>query len=132
MQTGENSVLRVQKLDGVKQAEKRWVTLEDSHLIEIILKSVGDEDKKRIINAVIDEPRIISEILDTSMIPRTSGYRKINALISDGVLIPQGYDTTHDGKRVTKYKAIFDNISILIEKNKVVVKVHATYSELVL
>lgn len=126
MQAGKNSILRVQKLDSVKPAEKRWVTLEDSHLIEIILKSVGDEDKKNIINAVIDQPRVISEILDISMIPRTSGYRKINTLISDGILIPQGYVTTSDGKRVTKYTAIFDNISILIEKNKVVVKIHTT------
>ena len=126
MQAGKNSILRVQKLDHTKQVEKRWVTLEDSPLIEIILKAVGDEDKKNIINAVIDEPRAISEILDISMIPKTSGYRKINALIDDGVLIPQGYVTTHDGKRVTKYKAIFDNISILMEKNTVVVKIHTT------
>ncbi|NHH96836.1 hypothetical protein DYY66_2084 [Candidatus Nitrosotalea sp. FS] len=42
------------------------------------------------------------------------------------MLIPQGYDVTHDGKRVTKYKAIFDNISILIEKNKVIVKIQTT------
>lgn len=119
-------MLRVRILDNAKPVEKQWLTLEDSRLIEIILKSVGDEDKKHILNAVIDEPHTISEILDISMIPRTSGYRKINALITDGMLIPQGYDTTHDGKRVTKYKAIFDNISILIEKNKVIVKIQTT------
>lgn len=116
-------MLRVRILDNAKPVEKQWLTLEDSRLIEIILKSVGDEDKKRILNAVIDESHTISEILDISMIPRTSGYRKINALITDGMLIPQGYDVTHDGKRVTKYKAIFDNISILIEKNKIIVKI---------
>ena len=119
-------MLRVRILDSAKPAEKQWIALEDSALIEIILKSVGDEDKKRILNTVIDESHTISEILDISMIPRTSGYRKINALISDGMLIPQGYDVTHDGKRVTKYKTIFDNISILIEKNKVVVKIQTT------
>jgi len=126
VQAEKNSMLRVRILDGARPVEKQWVALEDPHLIEIILKSVGDEDKKRILNAVIDEPHTVSEILDISMIPRTSGYRKLNALITDGMLIPQGYDVTHDGKRVTKYKAIFDNISILIEKNKVVVKIQTT------
>ena len=103
--------------------KKQWVTLEDPSLIEIILKSVGDEDKKNIINEVIDEPHTVSEILDIGMIPSTSGYRKINALISDGILIPQGYDTSNDGRRITTYAAIFDNISILIEKNKIIVKI---------
>lgn len=126
MQAEKNSMLRERILNGVKPTEKQWISLEDPHIIEIILKSLGDDDKKRILNAVIDEPHTVSEILDISMIPRTSGYRKLNALITDGMLIPQGYDTTHDGKRVTKYKAIFDNISILIEKNKVVVKIQTT------
>jgi hypothetical protein len=106
--------------------EKRWVTLEDSHLIETMLKAIGDEDKKNIINAVIDKPLIISEILEISKIPQTSGYRKVNSLIENGILIPQGYVTTHDGKQVTMYKAIFENISITMEKNKVVVKVQPT------
>ncbi len=124
MQAGKNHTLKAQKMDTEKHVAKRWVTLENSHLIETVLKSVGDEDKKNILNAVIDEPRTISEILDIAMVPKTSGYRKINALILDRMLVPQGYDTTHDGKRVTTYKAIFDNISIMIEKNKVIVKIH--------
>jgi predicted transcriptional regulator len=113
------------KVEHVKRDEM-WITLEDPRFTELVLKSIGDKEKKNIINAVIDKPHVIPEILEISMIPQTSGYRKINTLIDDGILIPQGYVTTHDGKRVTKYKAIFDNISILIEKNKVVVKVRLT------
>ena len=113
-------------VDEAKYHEKKWVTLEDSRLIELILRSIGDEDKKNIINAVINEPRIISDILEISRTPQTSGYRKVNSLIDDGILVPGGYLTTRDGKRVTKYKAIFENISISLEKNKVVVKVQPT------
>jgi hypothetical protein len=39
------------------------------------------------------------------------------------LLIVQGHVTTHDGKKVNKYKSIFENVTINIEKNKVVVKV---------
>jgi len=39
------------------------------------------------------------------------------------LLIVQGHVTTHDGKKVNKYKSVFDNVTINIEKNKVVVKV---------
>ena len=113
-------------LEESKRNEKKWITLEDPRLIELMLKSLGDEDKKNLIYAAIGEPRIISEMLEISKIPQTSGYRKVNALIDDGILIPQGYVTTNDGKRVTKYKAIFDNINISIEKNKISIKVQPT------
>ena len=113
-------------LEESKHNEKKWITLEDPRLIELMLKSLGDEDKKNLINAAIGEPRIISDMLEISKIPQTSGYRKVNALIDDGLLIPQGYVTSYDGKRVTKYKTIFDNISISIEKNKISIKVQPT------
>ena len=101
-----------------------WIILEDSHLIKIILNAMGDEDKKNIINAVIDKSRKISEILKINNIPHTSGYRKIKTLIDDGILVPHGCVRMQDGKRVAKYKAVFDNIDISMEKNKVVIKVH--------
>ena len=109
-----------------KDKDKNWITIEDPTLIKLILESLGDEDKKNILNAVIDEPRIISDILELSNVPQTSGYRKVNNLIQIGMLIPHGYAFTHDGKKVTKYKSVFENINIEIEKNRVTVKVLPT------
>jgi hypothetical protein len=110
-------------LEESKAQNPNWIAIEDSSLAKLILESFGDEDKKNILNTVLDEPRIISEILETAKIPQTSGYRKINSLIDNGLLIVQGYVTTHDGKKVNKYKSIFENVTISIEKNKIVVKV---------
>ena len=106
--------------------EKKWFTIEDPLLTKLILESLGDEDKKNIINSVIDESKIISDILETSGIPQTSGYRKVNSLIQNGMLIPHGFALTQDGKKVTKYRSIFENINIEIEKNKVNVQVLPT------
>ena len=106
------------------KSHNTWVTLENSRLVEIILKSMGDQDKKNIITAVIPEPRIIPDIIKIAKIAQTSGYRKVNALIDDGLLIPQGYVTTSDGKKITQYGAIFDDLKIILKKNKVVVQAH--------
>src|SRR5437867_9006504 len=113
-------------LEESQHKEKKWITIEDQSLTKMILESLGDEDKKNIINSVIDESRIISDILEISKMPQTSGYRKVNSLIENGILIPHGFTTTHDGKKVTKYKSVFENISIEIEKNKVIIKVQPT------
>lgn len=110
-------------LEESKRQERKWITIEDSSLAKLILESIGDEDKKNILNAVLDESRIISDILEMNNIPQTSGYRKVNGLIQNGMLIPQGFLVTRDGKKVTKYKSVFENITIEIVKNKVFVRV---------
>lgn len=100
-----------------------WTIIEDQSLVKIILESFGDEDKKKILTTVLDESHIISEILDICSIPQTSGYRKINSLIRNGLLATKGFITTTDGNRVNKYISVFENTRINIIKNKVIVKV---------
>lgn len=109
-----------------KTEDKEWVTIEDPHINRIILEAIGDDDKKNILNAVLDKPRIISEILEICKIPQTSGYRKVNHLIQNGLLIINGHESTDDGRTINKYQPVFDNIQIHVEKNKVMVQVQLT------
>jgi len=110
--------------------EKEWITIEDSHLATVILKALGDDDKNKIINAIIGKSMIISDILFVTQIPQTSGYRKVNSLIEDGLLIGDGYDTLGDGKTVTKYKALFENVQINIVQNKITIKIQVSEKSL--
>lgn len=102
----------------------KWLTIENTNLTQTILESFGDDDKKRILSALNGESMIISQILEKCKIPQTSGYRKINALIDAGLLTGAGFMSMPDGKKVSKYKTIFDNIKIDIVKNKVTVSIH--------
>lgn len=120
----ERNILKnVCSMEKSKSAEAGWMVMEDQNLVKKILESFGDEDKKNIMSALTEEPRIISEVLEVCKIPQTSGYRKINALIDDGIIIPHGYITTKDGKKVNKYTSLFENVKIDIVKNKITVKV---------
>ena len=109
-----------------KRENKEWITIEDSNISGIILEAIGDDDKKKILNAVLDKPRIISEILEICKIPQTSGYRKVNNLIQNGLLIINGHVLTDDRRTINKYQPVFDNIQIHVEKNRVVVRVQLT------
>ena len=106
-----------------KNKKGNWYSITDSIIAHEILEAFGDEDKIKIINSTADESKIISDILTTCKIPQTSGYRKINALIKNGLLIVNGYSQTHDGRKINKYKALFDNVRINIVKNKILVDV---------
>ena len=103
--------------------EKKWSIIEDPRLIELILRALGDDHKKNIINEAMNHPHTIADIVETSKIPHTSGYRKVKDLINDGILIPLEYVIAHDGKRIAKYQAIFETILIAIEKNKVILSI---------
>ena len=103
--------------------KQEWMTVEDQFLSRVILEAFGDEDKKQILTALLKEPRIISEVLTICNVPQTSGYRKINWLIDNGLLTTHGFITTNDGKRVNKYTPVFENIKINIVKDKVAVRV---------
>ena len=119
----EKFLQKIVETEKLNNAEKSWITIRDEDLSRIFLESFGDPDKKAILNSVLDKPQIVSDILKSCKIPQTSGYRKINSLIKDGLLVPHGQTVTSDGKKVTKYETLFKNVNIEIEKNSVLVKV---------
>ncbi len=106
-----------------KKVTDNWITLKDQDLAKIFLESFADEDKKVIIGTILDRSLIIADILEQCKVPQTSGYRKINQLIDNGLLISNGYAIASDGKKIKKYVTIFDNVKMDIEKNVVVVKI---------
>jgi len=106
-----------------KQSHSNWVQIKDQELSKIFLESFADSDKRLIIGSVMDESLIISDITKKCQIPQTSGYRKINFLINNGLLVFSGFEFTQDGKKVKKYETIIDNVIMEIVKNSVSVKI---------
>ncbi|WP_316506230.1 transcriptional regulator [Nitrosopumilus sp.] len=94
------------------------ITIKEQNTAQLIAQMYAEPDKNKLLDAFNEEPKIIQDALEQSKVPQTSGYRKVNSLIDAGLLIPDGYGSATDGKRVNKYRALFDNISINIGKNK--------------
>src|SRR3972149_5986963 len=100
-----------------------WMKVEDQLVAELILKSFADDDKKMILGATLTKSKTPIEILDVCKIPPTSGYRKINSLIRDGLLVPNDIFMARSKKHVRRYISALENIKIDICKGKLVVKV---------
>ncbi|MCV0430208.1 transcriptional regulator [Nitrosopumilus sp.] len=114
---------KIVDIEQSKQSVSNWVSIKDPELSKVFLESFADQDKKAILGSVMDESLIIAKILETCKIPQTSGYRKINYLINNGLLVSNGFELAHDGKKVKKYETIFDNVKVDIVKNNVAVKI---------
>jgi len=103
-----------------------WMEIEDQLVAELILKAFADDDKKKILDSTLDKSKTPLEILDICKIPSTSGYRKINSLIRDGLLVPNGTFMARSKKEVRRYISALDNIKIDIYKGKLAIKVKFT------
>lgn len=111
-----------------KKTNEEWITISDPNINSIIIQTFGDLEKKKIIESTISTSKISYEIIRECNLPQTSGYRKINALIDDGFLIPTEFEVK-ENKKIFKYTCIFKNLKIDINSNKIKVSVQLNDSQ---
>ena len=105
-----------------KKKGQPWITIENQDLARLILESYGHREKKLILDAALQKPGAILDILEMCQIPKSSGYRIINEIVDDGLLAEEGF-TMSEGRKVTLYTALFKNINIDIQNGSLVAKV---------
>lgn len=105
-----------------KPADHEWVRIDDKSRIETILRTFGDDDKKKILISLLDEPSISSNVLRKNNIQQTSGYRKIKELIKDGMIIAKNYIIL-DERKFYVYASVFKDLKIQVVRDKIIVKV---------
>ncbi len=108
-----NEVIKIQK-----KGNNYSVRVIDQNLIDSLLVSCGDNETRQILNCLFKNELTIPQILNESKIPKTSGYRKIENLIIDGLIVESG-KVRSESKRISKYKCVFDEIKIEMKKNNI-------------
>ena len=103
-----------------KNGEKYLVTIIDLDLKNLILELFGEIESRKIISSLLENEYIIPQILKESKIPKTSGYRKIENLIFNGLFIESG-KVLSESKKISKLQCIFEKIKIDIKKGKITV-----------
>ena len=101
----------------------KWINLEDQPTIQLILETLANPDKIKILNVTLDKPMSVIEILDILEIPQTSGYRKIKSLIENNLLIRSDSFLTSHGSATRKYVSVLEKIKINVDSVKLIVKV---------
>lgn len=97
---------------------KQTISLEikDKIFANLLLESYGHKDKKAILLAVSSSALSISKILKQARISsQTTGYRLINNLIKNGLLVESGFDLTTDGKKTHAYMSPIKKINIVLD-----------------
>ncbi|MFB5628839.1 MAG: transcriptional regulator [Nitrosarchaeum sp.] len=105
-----NQIIKIKKIN-----EKYNVIIIEQKLIDLILQACGDPETRRILHSLFDNELTIPQILNESQTPKTSGYRKIENLIINGLILESG-KVLSESKKISKYKCIFDEIKIGMKK----------------
>ena len=86
--------------------------------------ALADDDKRSILMRLVNNPKSVSEVLRSCHIPKTSGYRKINSLIKEGLIIKNDSHHNDGNKGIGVYVSVFSDLKINFIKKEIIVKIH--------
>ena len=110
-----NKILKIKKRDG-----KYNVTIINSDMVDLILDLFSESETRKIISSLLENEYTIPQILKESKVPKTSGYRKIENLIFNGIIIESG-KVLSESKKISKLQCVFQEIKLDIKKEKITV-----------
>ncbi len=100
-----------------------WITVESKARAKTILRALADDDKRSILMRLVNTPRPVNETLRSCNIPKTSGYRKINSLIKEGLITTKFFRHNNNSDGVIRYISIFSDLKISFINNQPIVKI---------
>jgi len=110
-----NKIIKVKKRD-----DKYNVTIINTDLSDLVLELFSEPETRKIISALLENEYTIPQILKESKVPKTSGYRKIENLIINGLVIESG-KVLSESKKISKLQCVFQEIRLDIKKRKITV-----------
>ena len=111
-----NEIIKIKKIDGDYS-----IKIIDQKIKNLILESYGDAETRSILICLFDNELTIPQILKESGVPKTSGYRKIENLIINGLILESG-KILSESKRISKYRCVFDEIKVGMKKNDIMIQ----------
>ena len=111
----------INKIVKVKKRDNRYnVTIVNTFVTDLILELFSESETRKIISTLLENEYTIPQILKESKVAKTSGYRKIENLIINGLVIESG-KVLSESKKIFKLQCVFQEIKIDIKKEKITV-----------
>ena len=111
----------INKIVKIKKREHDYnVIIVDTELSDLILELFSDSEARKIISSLLENEYTIPQVLKESKVPKTSGYRKIENLIINGLIIESG-KVLSESKKISKLQCVFQEIKLDIKKEKITV-----------
>jgi hypothetical protein len=111
----------INKIIKVKKRDDRYdITIVSAIVMDLILELFSESETRKIISILLENEYTIPQILKESKVPKTSGYRKIENLIFNGIIIESG-KVLSESKKISKLQCVFQEIKLDIKKEKITI-----------
>jgi len=110
-----NKIIKIKKRD-----DKYNITIVNIDISDLILGLFSDSETRKIISTLLENEYTIPQILKESKVPKTSGYRKIENLIINGLIIESG-KVLSESKKISKLQCVFQEIKLEIKRERITV-----------
>lgn len=81
--------------------------------VQPLFDALEDADCRQILGALADESFTAKEVSDACGLPLSTTYRKLG-LLTDGDLVEEGTRILPDGRHVTEYARVVDDVAISV------------------
>ena len=113
----------LKKIIEISQIENDFlIKIISTRLAELIFNYFGDEETRKILLSIMDNPLTVPEILNISNVLKSPAYRKIENLLLDGLILDSAKILTNH-KRVSQYRCVFDKVTLVLNKGRISVEV---------
>ena len=107
----------------ISKNKQVWITIQSKTRAKTILRALADDDKRSILMKLVNNPKPVNEALRSCNIPKTSGYRKINSLIREGLITTKYFSHNDNNEGVTRYVSVFSDLKINFLNKEPIVKI---------
>ncbi len=102
-----------------KSENKYFIKIVNPRLLNEIFDFYGDPQSRQILSCIMNKSLTISKILKNSKVLQSPAYRKIENLLSSGLILESGTIIINN-KRVSQYRCFFDEVHVVIRENDLV------------
>jgi DNA-binding transcriptional ArsR family regulator len=84
--------------------------------VSTLLDALSDPDSRALLSA-IDSPKTAAELSETTDIPQSTTYRKLDQL-SEATLLEELTEIRSDGRHTTRYALAFENVEVGLDEER--------------
>jgi|SRR5581483_3049829 len=105
-----------------KPSDSQLIPIKNKKITQAILSALADQEMRAIMDSSIFRAKSFNEIVKETGIPHSTAFRKLKAMLNDGIMIVEKIEFTADGKKYSLFRSSLRSINVKYEMGEVLIE----------